>query len=159
MELNMMKSGYCKFIASAILLVFTMSACTADTKRLPNGKPVSFKLVKDVREADSSSMKNSDSTDLESEVLLSEKDIAEVYAENDGYGRPSMIIKFTADGSKKLADVTEKFRGRNMAIVFENKIILSARIIESIGIGSLRVSGSFTQKEIDDMVKKIRGSN
>jgi preprotein translocase subunit SecD len=155
----MIKTAYCQFLTAAILLAFAVLSCSSDTKRQPNGKPVSFKLVKDVKGTESAAKTEFESTVLEDEILISEKDIAEVYAEKDYGGRPSMIIRFTASGAKKLADVTEKFRGRNLAVVFEGNIILSARIIEQIRDGSLRVSGSFTQNEIDVMVKKIRGSD
>jgi hypothetical protein len=88
-----------KSLTIALLLMINVGcfSSVSDTKRMPNGKPVSFKLVKEDNEAERSSQKESASTMLEDKILLSEKDISEVYAENDYSGRPSMIIKFTAD--------------------------------------------------------------
>ncbi|HQO24063.1 MAG TPA: hypothetical protein PLM72_13355, partial [Spirochaetota bacterium] len=96
---------------------------------------------------------------LEETILLCEKDIAEVYAHTDYMGRPAMMIKLTPDGSKTFADITSNNIGRNLAIIFEGKIILSAQIMTKITNGEILVSGTFSQKEIDEMVKNISGND
>ena len=69
-----------------------------------------------------------------------------------------MMINLTPEGARILTDITANNIGRNIAIIFEGKIILSARIMTQINNGEIMVSGSFSQKEIDDMVKSISGN-
>ncbi len=149
-------------LPTAIFLILTAllssAACKNIQSRNPNGKPVQFRLVKDIISSENYSQEDQLLESLEDAVLLCEKDIAEVFAKNDYMGRPAMMINLTPEGARILADITANNIGRNLSIIFEGKIILSARIMTQINNGEIMVSGSFSQKEIDDMVKSISGN-
>ena len=145
------------FLISAIAMNF--ASCKNIQTRNQYGKPLQFRLVKENLNSDNYSQNNKSIGSLEETVLLCEKEIAEVYAHTDYMGRPAMMIKLTLDGSKTFADITSNNIGRNLAIIFEGKIILSARIMTQISNGEILVSGTFSQKEIDEMVKNISGND
>ncbi|HOF34774.1 MAG TPA: hypothetical protein PK624_12280 [Spirochaetota bacterium] len=139
-------------------VVLNSASCKNTQAGNPNGKPVQFRLVKDKINSENYSQEDQLIESLEDAVLLCEKDIAEVFSKTDYMGRPAMMINLTPDGARIFADITANNIGRNLAIVFEGKIILSARIMTQINSGDIMVSGSFSQKEIDDMVKNISGN-
>ncbi|HOH38470.1 MAG TPA: hypothetical protein PLV17_12745 [Spirochaetota bacterium] len=145
------------FLISAITMNF--ASCKNIQTRNQNGKPLQFRLVKENINSENYSQNNNSIESLEDIVLLCEKEIAEVCAHTDYMGRPAMMIKLTPDGSKTFADITLNNIGRNLAIIFEGKIILSARIMTKISNGEIQVSGTFSQKEIDEMVKNISGND
>ena len=148
---------------TSIFLTFAVLLNSAQNKpssaRNPNGKPLQFRLVKENINSENYTQNNKSIESLEETVLLCEKDIAEVYAHTDYMGRPAMMIKLTSDGAKLFADITENNIGRNLAIIYEGKIILSARIMTQISNGEILVSGAFSQIEIDEMVKNIIGND
>lgn len=146
------------FIFIIIAALLNSAACKNIQTRNPKGKPVQFRLVKDKINSENYSQEDQLIESLEDAVLLCEKDIAEVFSKTNYMGRPAMMINLTPDGARIFADITANNIGRNLAIVFEGKIILSARIMTQINSGDIMVSGSFSQKEIDDMVKNISGN-
>jgi len=139
-------------------LALNPASCKNNQTRNPNGKPVQFRLVKENINSANYSQTDKSTEYLEDAVLLSEKDISEVYAKADYMGRPSMMINLTRDGAKTLSDITANNIGRNLAVIYEGKIILSARIMMQITNGDIQVTGSFSQTEIEDMIKNIKGS-
>lgn len=143
------------FIIIAALL--NSAACKNIQSRNPNGKPVQFRLVKE--RTDSANYKKDKSIEsLEDAILISEKDIAEVYSETDHRGRPAMRLVLTNEGTNIFSDITKKNIGRIIAIVYDGQIILSPQIMTQITDGNIQVIGSFSQKEIDTMVKNIAGN-
>ncbi|HPY03498.1 MAG TPA: hypothetical protein PK419_12660 [Spirochaetota bacterium] len=146
------------FIFIIIAALLNSAACKNIQTRNPKGKPVQFRLVKDKINSENYNQNDKSIESLEDAVLLCEKDIAEVFSKTDYMGRPAMMINLTPDGARIFAHITANNIGRNLAIVFEGKIILSARIMTQINSGDIMVSGSFSQKEIDDMVKNISGN-
>jgi SecD/SecF fusion protein len=73
----------------------------------------------------------------------------------DMYGKPEVILEFTADGRKRFADVTREIAqggqqaGRlgRLAIVLDGKLYSAPTVREEIDSPSAEITGSFTDRE------------
>ena len=79
-------------------------------------------------------------------VALSGEDLENVRVVNDDYGFPSILFQITPEGAKKFGHFTAANIGRQLAIIFGNKI-LSAPIINSRISAHVQISGQFTKEE------------
>jgi preprotein translocase subunit SecD len=59
-------------------------------------------------------------------------------------GQPQVSLSFTADGSKKFADITKRNVGKVVAIALDDQVIEAPRVNEPIFGGSAVISGAFT---------------
>jgi SecD/SecF fusion protein len=77
----------------------------------------------------------------------------------DEFGRYKISLQFTAEGSEQFADVTEAIaaegeqtgRVGQLAIVLDGKLYSAPSVRERIGGGSAEISGSFSQREAEDL--------
>ncbi len=91
-------------------------------------------------------------------VQLDGNDMTEAHA-NPSQGSPYYEISFvlSAEGSSKFADLTTKNVGKQIAIVWGDRVVSSANIKEPIVGGVGRISGDFTAqdaKEISDVIRE-----
>ena len=59
-------------------------------------------------------------------------------------------------GSDRFAKITQRYRGRNLAIVLDNKIQSAPVIREAITGGEASISGLFTTEEASDLALVLR---
>lgn len=61
-------------------------------------------------------------------------------------GQPQVQLRFSSDGTKKFAEITERNIGKPLAIAIDNVIIEAPSVNEAIITGDAVISGSFTQE-------------
>jgi preprotein translocase subunit SecD len=77
----------------------------------------------------------------------------------DQFGKPIINIEFTAEGTKKFADVTRLNVGKPLAILLDGIVISAPRINGPIPGGKAQISGSFSIREVQDMVIKLKAGS
>lgn len=71
--------------------------------------------------------------------------------------KPSEInILFTKEAARELYLLTENNKGKPLAIVFGNKIVAMPYIIDAIVNGKVSITGNFTEKELDEMIARLK---
>lgn len=84
---------------------------------------------------------------LHKEPVMVGSDLSESYLGFNSYGGSEPILRFTPQGSKKFAKVTEDNVGEVLAIVLDDKIKSAPRIDEPILNAEARISGDFTLED------------
>ncbi len=88
---------------------------------------------------------------------LTTKDILEVKKEFSSYNdRPEISIVFTKEGAKKFYILTKENIGNPVAIVIANHIVSMPTINSEIIGGKARISGDFSEEEIDKMIEILK---
>lgn len=94
---------------------------------------------------------------LEDKPSLTSKDILEVKkvfsTHND---RPEISILFTKDGAKKFHQLTKENIGKPLAIVIAKQIVSMPIVNSEIIGGKAKISGNFSEKEIDKMIEILQ---
>lgn len=89
-------------------------------------------------------------------VLLSNRHFASVQVVHDPLAnRPEIRIRLTPEGAQLFAAVTREHVRRQIAIVIDGKIVSAPIVNEPITGGSLTISGSFTEKEAQELARKL----
>ena len=70
--------------------------------------------------------------------------------------QPYVSLSFDSMGSDRFAKITQRYRGRNLAIVLDNKIQSAPVIREAITGGEASISGLFTTEEASDLALVLR---
>ncbi|MBP6508124.1 MAG: protein translocase subunit SecD [Opitutaceae bacterium] len=91
------------------------------------------------------------------------KAIANAYWRPDLYGKPEVILQFTAEGKKQFAAITRdiaeegKQAGRlgRLAIVLDGKLYSAPTVREEIDSNSAQISGSFSEREANDLANVL----
>jgi preprotein translocase subunit SecD len=76
----------------------------------------------------------------------------------DENSRPAVMFSLKPDGARKFAQVTGQNVGRSLAIILDNKIQSYPRIDQRIA-GDGRISGSFTQEEVQNLSLILRSGS
>lgn len=95
---------------------------------------------------------------LENNPSLTSTDILEIKKVNNKYNdnRPEISIVLTKEGARKFYLLTKENIRKPIAIVIDKKIV-SIPIIQTVIMeGKARISGDFTEKEIDKMIEKLK---
>lgn len=66
-------------------------------------------------------------------------------------GKPQVQMAFTADGTKKFAEITKRNVGKIVAIVLDNQVIEAPRVSEPILQGTSVISGTFTTEQANQL--------
>lgn len=77
----------------------------------------------------------------------------------DQFGKPIINIEFTAEGTKKFADITRLNVGKPLAILLDGIVISAPRINGPIPGGKAQISGAFSISEVQDMVIKLKAGS
>jgi preprotein translocase subunit SecD len=83
-------------------------------------------------------------------------DIAKASAGVDNALGPCIDILFTDAGAKKMQTVSEKHRGKMMAIVIDGKVV-SAPTIQAKFSDKCQITGKYTKEEAEKLAKAISG--
>ena len=89
--------------------------------------------------------------------------IAQAFARYDQYGKPEIILKFTAEGKKRFAEVTRQIAENNqkyrslgrLAIVLDGKLYSAPTVREVINSESAEITGSFTDREAKNLADAL----
>ncbi len=96
---------------------------------------------------------------LEKKPSLTSSDILKiekVYSEYHN-NRPEISIVLTKEGARKFYLLTKENIGKPIAIVIDKKIVSIPKVITEIVGGRVSISGDFSEKEIDEMIEKLKG--
>ena len=86
------------------------------------------------------------------DVFPSGQDLEEVSVSLDGDEENYMLLfSFSESGVEKWASMTRLNKGRNIAILFNGKVISAPRVQEEIKDGKCVISGKFTESEIKEL--------
>ncbi|MCB1052529.1 MAG: protein translocase subunit SecD [Acidobacteria bacterium] len=92
------------------------------------------------------------------EVLLTSQNLSNVFVTTDRNGLPAVGIALNREGGNRLNEISGQNIGRQLAVVLDKKVLTAPNIREQIG-HSFVIEGSFSQKEAQDMVIKIRSGS
>jgi len=73
-------------------------------------------------------------------------------------GQPVVGFSFTTEGGKKFAELTGNNKGRQLAIVLDNKVVSAPRIEERIENEGI-IRGQFTQQQVSDLALILRSGS
>ncbi|MGL4369299.1 MAG: protein translocase subunit SecD [Spirochaetota bacterium] len=94
---------------------------------------------------------------LETKISLAGTDISLAAPGYDDYGRLGVNFTTTSDGATKFAEATsKKNHGRRLAIVIDNQVRSAPSLNVQINGGKAVIEGSFTQEEVDMLVRIIK---
>lgn len=86
------------------------------------------------------------------DALPLQEDIEEVSISKDGSDENyALLLTFSKSGADKWAELTRSNIGRDIAILFDGKVISAPRVREEIKGGLCMISGKFTEIEIQQL--------
>ena len=83
------------------------------------------------------------------------RDLKNAVATRDSNGRPAISFSLNTDGAKKFSIITERNIGKLLSIILDNRV-QSAPVLQGRISDQGQITGSFTQKEADDLALKLR---
>lgn len=94
---------------------------------------------------------------------MSGEAISDSYPVMDEYGRFKIVMRFTAEGKKRFAEVTRTIAENNqrtgrpgqLAIVLDGRLTSAPSVREEINSDSAEISGNFTQREATDLANVL----
>ncbi len=72
------------------------------------------------------------------------------------YNEPEISITFNGEGSKRFAQITEAYVGRQLAILLDGEVIMAPQIKTIIPNGRGVITGNFTASEVKDTALLLR---
>ncbi|MCK4879614.1 MAG: hypothetical protein KAS82_03105 [Bacteroidales bacterium] len=86
------------------------------------------------------------------DVFPLQQDIDEVSVrKSDHEENYALLISFSGSGAEKWASMTRMNKGKNIAILFNGKVLTAPRVHEEIKNGECMISGKFTESEINKL--------
>jgi len=79
---------------------------------------------------------------------------AEVGFSQTGF-EPEVLLEFNADGAKLFKDITSANIGKRIAIYVDGSLLSAPKVNEEIPDGKARITGTFTKKEAQDLVRNL----
>jgi protein-export SecD/SecF family membrane protein len=90
------------------------------------------------------------------EVLLTGGDLRDAYSTFDGMNQPAVGLEFTAEGTAKFAEATERFVGQVISIHLDEELV-SAPVVQSvITEGRAIIEGDMTAEETRNIALMLR---
>ena len=87
---------------------------------------------------------------------ISGRDLKNAYTSRDpNNGRPAISFSLNSDGAKKFGTLTERNIGKQLAIILDSRV-QSAPVLHDRITDQGQITGSFTQKDADDLALKLR---
>jgi len=78
----------------------------------------------------------------------------DAYASN---GKPAIDVLLSSEGRERLAEITRRNRGRQIAILVDGKMIAAPLISDPIENGAMQLSSDFDQHGAQQLAQAIRG--
>lgn len=84
------------------------------------------------------------------------RDLKNAYVSRDpNNGRPAISFSLNSDGAKKFGNLTERNIGKQLAIILDSRV-QSAPVLHDRITDQGQITGSFSQKDADDLALKLR---
>ena len=96
--------------------------------------------------------------DVDKTVLLDQTDVQSTSVVTNATGQPEIDVTFTAEGTKRFADVTRKNLNHYLAIVINGQLYSAPIIRSPITEGKAVVTGNFSAEEAESLSRKINES-
>lgn len=93
---------------------------------------------------------------LRSVSALTGRDLRTAAGTVDEYNAPAVRFTLNNEGVAKFSRVTAANVGRQIAIVLDGKVVSAPRVDGAINTAEARITGTFTQKEVNDLVLVLR---
>jgi preprotein translocase subunit SecD len=74
-------------------------------------------------------------------------------------GSAAILITFSPEGAKQLADLTRANIGKSVAIALDGKTLISTSVQQPAEAGLVEVTGPFTVAEAEAIAKRISGKD
>ena len=87
------------------------------------------------------------------------KGIVEARAVRDEYNRRKIVFKFDSAGAKSFAEVTKKYKGRQLAVVLDGKLYTAPTIQSEILAGSGEITGQFSDEEVNNIANALQSGS
>lgn len=91
---------------------------------------------------------------LAPDAIVTTADVADARVTDAGGGRFSVIVRFTEQGSSRMAAATGKHIGRRVAIVLDG-VVLAAPVVKSPIADSAVLTGDFTRAQAEAIVNRL----
>jgi protein-export membrane protein SecD len=87
---------------------------------------------------------------------VSGRDLKNAYVSRDpNNGRPAISFSLNSDGAKKFGSITERNIGKQLAIILDSRV-QSAPVLHDRITDSGQITGSFSQKDAEDLALKLK---
>lgn len=88
---------------------------------------------------------------------LSGKNLKNAYVDyqSQGIGSPQIALQFDDEGTALFAEITKRNIGKPVAIFLDDEIISQPTVQSEIVAGQAVITGNFTMKEANDLVKRL----
>ncbi len=83
------------------------------------------------------------------------KGIVDARAVRDEYNRRKIVFRFDAAGTRSFANVTTKYKGRQLAVVLDGKLYTAPTIQTEILSGSGEITGQFSDEEVNNIANAL----
>jgi hypothetical protein len=116
-----------------------------------------FRLVADANDTDAEQVPDHDGKrmlQVRREILLDDSAVAGA-AVGATEAMPTIDVTFTESGGKRFAEITGAHRGRQLAIVFDGKVLTAPTLQSAITGGHAQITGSLTVGEAEAFVKAM----
>ncbi len=91
---------------------------------------------------------------LHKDAEITNADVAEARAVDDGNGNTSVGVTFTKEGAEKMAALSEGHQGKPVAILLDGKVISAPVITASLSDRAM-ITGNFTDAEVKLLVEVL----
>ncbi len=82
--------------------------------------------------------------------------IEKVSSETDVNGLPALVMRMDAEGKEKLTAFTTRMKGKQAAIIVNNRLLMAPTITSPISGGRLSIRGGFTITEVNDLKNALQ---
>jgi protein-export membrane protein SecD len=100
-----------------------------------------------------------DRTLVESRPLLPENCVEYALPVKDKAGRPAVGFRLNALGASAFADVTTRYLGRQLAVVFNRTVYTVAKVTSPISHGQVIISGDFTREDTEELAASLQAGS
>jgi preprotein translocase subunit SecD len=93
---------------------------------------------------------------IESRRIVTASMIVDAQTEVDAAGRPCVVVRFDAAGSRRFARATRENVGGRLAIILDDAVVAAPVINEPILGGYAQISGGFTEETAKELAIALR---
>ena len=83
------------------------------------------------------------------------KGIVDARAVRDEYNRRKIVFRFDSEGTRNFANITRKYKGRQLAVVLDGKLYTAPTIQTEILAGSGEITGQFSDEEVHNIANAL----
>jgi preprotein translocase subunit SecD len=115
-------------------------------------KILEFRMVRDTPSAETEQMillaqGKEETLHVGKKVLLDGALVASARVRRNEFGGNAIHIRFTAEGTRRFANVTRDALGKRLAIIVNGRIVMAPVVREAIAGGKVTISGTFSADE------------